>query len=156
MQQWGLDCERDEGGVPSEEMEEMKRKLTVNIRDTETYLKAATSNLVDLEENYECLKAVLGNATVNMERSQSETSQAGDHQQSSEKESDEWKRKVADLQSELEAWQRGSRAHIAEVRSLWAHLVKSRYEDESLRRESKTLQDENRDLSTQLPESGRN
>jgi len=90
-----------------------------------------------------------------MERAQSETLQAGYRLQSSEKVSDECKREVADLQSELETWQRGSRDHIAEVRSLWAQLVKLHDEAENLRRESRTLQGEHRDLSTQLPESGR-
>jgi len=90
MQQWGLDCERDEGGVPSQELEEMNRKLMVRIRQTETYLEAATSILADLEQDYECLKALLGDATVDKERVQSETSQAGDRLQSFEKVSDEY------------------------------------------------------------------
>jgi len=123
MHQWGLDCERDESGDPSEELEEMNRKLMVRICDTEMYLEAATSILADLEQDYECLKALLGDATVDMERAQSETSQAGDRMQSSEKVSDECKHEVTDLQSELETWQRGSRDHIAEVRSLWTQIV---------------------------------
>jgi len=111
--------------------------------------------MVRIRQDYECLKALLGDATVDMERAQSETSQAGDSLQSSEKVSDEYKREVAHLQSELETWQCGSRDHIAEVRSLWAQLVKLHNEAENLRRESRTLQGEHRDLCTQLPESGR-
>ena len=139
----------------SEELEEMSRKLMVRIRHTKTYLEAATSILADLDQDYECLKALLGDATVDMERTQSETSQAGDSLQSSEKVSDVYKLEVAHLQSKLETWQRGSRDHIAEVRSLWAQLVNLHDEAENLRREPRTLQDEHRDLSTQLPESGR-
>jgi len=74
----------------SEELEEMSRKLMVRIRHTKTYLEAATSILADLEQDYECLKALLGDATVDMERVQSETSQAGDRLQSFEKVSDEY------------------------------------------------------------------
>ena len=135
------------------ELEEMNRKLICRIRDTETYFEAATSNLAALEKSYESLKAVLGVATADMEQSQSETSHDGDHLHSSENGSDEWKSEVADLQAELEAWQRSSRDHIAEVCSLWAFLVKKRDEAESLRHES--VQGEHRDLSAQLPESGR-
>jgi len=155
MQQWGLDCERDEGGVSSEELEEMSRKLIVRIRQTETYLEAATSIFADLEHDYECLKALLGDATVDMEQAQAETSQAGNRLQSSEKVFDEYKRKVAHLQSELETWQCGSRHHIAVVRSLWAQLVNLHDKADYLRLESKTFQGEHRGLPTQLPESGR-
>jgi len=52
-------------------------------------------------------------------------------------------------------WQRGSRYHIAGIRSLWAHIVNLHDEAESLRRESGTLQGEHHGPSTQLPESGR-
>ena len=154
MQQWGLDCECADGGITSEELDEMNRKLIVKIRDTEAYLEAAIGILADLEQDYECLKAVLGDATVDMERSQSEMSQAGVHQQSSGKVSDGCKRELAHLQSELESWQRGSRDHIAGICSLWAHLVNLHDEAESLRRESGTLQGEHHGPSTQLPESG--
>ena len=52
---------------------------------------------------------------------------------------DEWKRKVADLQAELEASQRDSRAHAAEVYKLKAQLEEAQDGAESLRREAKTL-----------------
>ena len=53
---------------------------------------------------------------------------------------DEWKRKVADLQAELEASQRDSRTHAAEVYKLRAQLEEVQDGAESLRRETKTLQ----------------
>jgi len=116
MQQLGLDCECAEGGITSEELDEMNRKLIVKIRDTEAYLEAAIGILADLEQDYE--QVVLGAATVDIDRSQPETSQAWVHQQSFGKVSDGCKRELAHLQSELESWQRGSRDHIAGIRSL--------------------------------------
>jgi len=52
---------------------------------------------------------------------------------------DEWKRKVADLQAELERSQRDSRAHAAEVYKLRAQLEESTDSAEGLRRENKNL-----------------
>jgi len=68
MQQWKQKCERGEGGVRSEEMEEMKRKLTAKVQDAESQLEAATTKLSSLEKANHRLKAELEDATVEMER----------------------------------------------------------------------------------------
>jgi len=73
-------------------------------------------------------------------QSQSAASQAEKRQRSCDKVVDQWKRKVADLQAELEASQRDSRAHAAEVYKLRAQLEEAQDGAESLRRESKGLQ----------------
>jgi len=72
-------------------------------------------------------------------QSQSAASQAEKRQRSFDKVLDEWKRKVADLQAELEASQRDSRAHAAEVYKLRAQLEEAQDGAEALRRETKTL-----------------
>ena len=73
-------------------------------------------------------------------QSQSAASQAEKRQRSFDKVVDEWKRKVADLQAELEGSQRDSRTHAAEVYKLRAQLEEAQDGSESLRREAKNLQ----------------
>ena len=64
LQQWEQECKRDDGGVTSQEMDSQDR-------DTETYLEAATINLIDLEKDYNCLKTKLEISTIKMEHAQS-------------------------------------------------------------------------------------
>ena len=68
---------------------------------------------------------------------------------------DEWKRKCADLQSELENSQRESRGNAAEVYKLKAQIEETHDSIEALRRENKNLSDEIHDLTDQLGEGGR-
>ena len=70
-------------------------------------------------------------------------SQAEKRQRSFDKIIDEWKRKVSDLQMELDRSQKESRATSAEVYKLRAQLEESGDTIESLRRENKNLSGEN-------------
>jgi len=72
-------------------------------------------------------------------QAQALASQAEKRQRSFDKVVDEWKRKVADLQGELERSQRDSRAHAAEVYKLRSQLEESNDSTEGLRRENKNL-----------------
>jgi len=72
-------------------------------------------------------------------QAQALASQAEKRQRSFDKVVDEWKRKVADLQAELERSQRDSRAHAAEVYKLRSQLEESNDSAEGLRRENKNL-----------------
>jgi len=72
-------------------------------------------------------------------QSQALASQAEKRQRSFDKVVDEWKRKVADLQAELERSQRESRANAAEVYKLRSQLEESNDSAEGLRRENKNL-----------------
>jgi len=74
-----------------------------------------------------------------MLQSQALASQAEKRQRSFDKVVDEWKRKVADLQAELERSQRESRGHAAEVYKLRSQLEESNDSAESLRRDNKNL-----------------
>jgi len=74
-----------------------------------------------------------------MWQSQALASQAEKRQRSFDKVVDEWKRKVADLQAELERSQRESRGNAAEVYKLRSQLEESNDSAESLRRENKNL-----------------
>ena len=65
--------------------------------------------------------------------------QAEKRQRSFDKVVEEWKRKVADLQGELERSQRESRSHAAEVYKLRAQLDETHETVEAVRRENKNL-----------------
>ena len=52
---------------------------------------------------------------------------------------DEWRRKVADLQAELDGSQKESRASVAEAYKLKAQLEETHETIETLRRENKNL-----------------
>ena len=65
--------------------------------------------------------------------------QAEKRQRSFDKVIEEWKRKVADLQGELERSQRESRSHAAEVYKLRAQLDETHETIEAVRRENKNL-----------------
>ena len=72
-------------------------------------------------------------------QSTSLASQAEKRQRSFDKVVDDWKRKVADLQAELEKSQRESRGNAAEVYKLRAQLEESSDTIEAVRRENKNL-----------------
>jgi myosin heavy chain 6/7 len=72
-------------------------------------------------------------------QSTSLANQAEKRQRSFDKIVDEWKRKVADLQGELERSQKESRGNAAEVYKLRAQLEESNETTEAVRRENKNL-----------------
>ena len=65
--------------------------------------------------------------------------QAEKRQRSFDKVIEEWKRKVADMQGELERSQRESRAHAAEVYKLRSQIDETHETIEAVRRENKNL-----------------
>jgi len=65
--------------------------------------------------------------------------QAEKRQRSFDKVVDDWKRKVADLQAEVERSQRESRANATEVYKLKAQLEEAADAIEAVRRENKNL-----------------
>jgi len=109
------------------------------------YLSRASQHARGANKNSGCVKATMASnvARVTLLRSclqaQALASQAEKRQRSFDKVVDEWKRKVADLQAELERSQRDSRAHAAEVYKLRSQLEESNDSAEGLRRENKNL-----------------
>ena len=89
-------------------------------------------------------------------QSQSLASQLDKKQRAFDKTIDDWKRKVADLGSELENSQRDHRTAAAEVYKLRANLEDASDAQEALRRENKNLSEEIHDLTEQLSDTGRN
>ena len=72
-------------------------------------------------------------------QAQAIAAQADKKQRQFDKTIDEWKRKVADLQTELETALRDGRANAAEVYKLRAQLEEASEAIEALRRENKNL-----------------
>jgi TolA-binding protein len=65
---WRHKCESGEGGVRSEELEEMKRKFNVKITELEAQLDAAQSKASSLEKVKNRLQGELDDLTVEVER----------------------------------------------------------------------------------------
>jgi peptidoglycan hydrolase CwlO-like protein len=65
---WRHKCESGEGGVRSEELEEMKRKFNVKITELEAQLEAAQSKVSSLEKLKNRLQGELDDLTVEVER----------------------------------------------------------------------------------------
>jgi len=152
---WKQKFESGEGGVSSEALEDLKRKLSVKLNDTEAQLEAAVTKASNLDKVNHRLRGELEDLSVEVERTSSIANQAEKRQRSFDKVIDEWKRKVADLQAELEKAQRENRATAAEVYKLRAQLDEAKDATDAVRRENKNLSDEIHDLTDQLGEGGR-
>jgi len=153
--EWRRKCESGEGGVSSEALEELKRKLSVKLQETESQLEAALTKAASLEKANHRMRGELEDLSIEVERATSLSSQAEKRQRSFDKVIDEWKRKVADLQQELDRSQRENRSTAAEVYKLRAQLEESSDSIEAVRRENKNLSDEIHDLTDQLGEGGK-
>ena len=68
MAAWRHKCESGEGGVRSEEMEELKRKLNAKISELEAQLEAAQSKASALEKAKARLQGDLEDLTIEVER----------------------------------------------------------------------------------------
>jgi len=152
---WKQKFESGEGGVSSEALEDLKKKLSVKLLDTEAQLESALTKASSLDKVNHRLRGELEDLSVEVERTSSIANQAEKRQRQFDKVIDEWKRKVADLQSELEKSQKEVRSTAAEVYKLRAQLDESHDSLEAVRRENKNLSDEIHDLTDQLGEGGR-
>jgi len=65
---WRQKCESGEGGVRSEEVEELKKKLSAKLLETESQLEAALAKAASLEKNNNRLKGELEDLTIEVER----------------------------------------------------------------------------------------
>ena len=65
---WRQKAENGEGGVRSEEVEELKKKIGAKLLDTESQLEAALSKAASLEKNNNRLKGELEDLSIEVER----------------------------------------------------------------------------------------
>jgi myosin heavy chain 6/7 len=152
---WKSKFDSGEGGVSSEIMDDLKRKLSGKLQETEAQLEAALTKAASLDKANHRMRGELEDLSVEVERTSAIANQAEKRQRSFDKVIDEWKRKVADMQAELEKSQKEVRSTAAEVYKLRAQLEESHDSLEAVRRENKNLSDEIHDLTDQLSEGGR-
>lgn len=65
---WRQKCESGEGGVRSEEMEEMKKKLTARLIEAESQLEAALSKAASMDKANHRLRGELEDLSIEVER----------------------------------------------------------------------------------------
>jgi len=65
---WRQKMESGEGGVRSEEMEDMKKKFTARLLDTESQLEAALSKAASLDKANHRLRAEMEDLSIEVER----------------------------------------------------------------------------------------
>ena len=65
---WRHKCESGEGGVRSEEMDDMKRKLNAKLQDAEAQMEAALAKVSSLEKAKMKLSGELEDVVIEVER----------------------------------------------------------------------------------------
>jgi len=65
---WKQKCESGEGGVRSEELDELKKKFTARLMETESQLEAALSKAASMDKVNHRLRAELEDMSVEVER----------------------------------------------------------------------------------------
>jgi len=152
---WRQKCESGEGGVRSEEMEDLKRKLSAKLAEAESAAEAAISKASNLEKAKNRMQGELEDLMIECERSQAVANQAEKRQRGFDKTVDDWKRKVADVQAELERSNADARNAATEMFRMKSTVEEANDTVAALRRENKNLSDEIRDITDQLGEGGR-
>ena len=109
------------------------------LADAESQLEAQQSKVSNLEKLKARLQGEVEDLMVEVERSQSIVANAEKQQRSFDKTIDDWKRKVADVQAELERANADGRATSAEFYRLRAQVEETHETIEALRRENKNL-----------------
>jgi len=153
--EWRRKFESGEGAIGGAELDELKRRMNAKMAELESQLESALSKANSMEKAKHRLQGELEDVSIEMERSQALANQAEKKQRAFDKTLEEWKRKVIDLQIELDSANSDGRSHAAEVYRLRALVEEGQDANEALRRENKNLADEMHDLSEQLGEGGR-
>jgi len=152
---WRQKCESGEGGVRSEELDDLKRKMGAKLAEAESAAEAAISKASALDKAKNRMQGELEDLMIECERSQAVANQAEKRQRGFDKTVDEWKRKVADVQAELERSGADARNAATEVFRMKSSVDEAQDTIGALRRENKNLSDEIRDITDQLGEGGR-
>lgn len=150
---WKQKFESGEGSIKPEEVEELKKKFVARLQETETQLEAVVSKAMGLEKAKNRAQLEIESLLGELEKSQSVNAQNEKRQRQFDKLVEEWKRKVADLQVELDSAQKESRSHATEVYKIKSQVDESRETIETLRRDNKNLSQEIHDLTDALGQS---
>ena len=154
IQQWKAKWE-SAGYVPREEMEELRKKLTLRLQEADDHIEQLNIKTSSLEKTKLQLTNEVEELANELERSHVMVVTLEKKVKSQEKDLFEWRQRCDDLASELEASQKECRNLSTELFKLKAAHDELQEQYESTKRENKNLQDEVKDLLDQLSESSR-
>ncbi|XP_023210290.1 myosin heavy chain, muscle-like isoform X18 [Centruroides sculpturatus] len=144
-----------EGLARLEELEETKRKLDARLAEAMETIDQLNAKCNALDKAKSRLQGEVEDMTIEVERANGLAASLEKKQKSFDKIVADWKQKVDDLASELDASQRECRNYSTELFKLRSQYEESQEHYEALKRENKNLQDEIKDLVDQLGEGGR-
>jgi chromosome segregation ATPase len=151
--QWRQRYESGEGGIRPEELDDLKKKLGARILDGEAQLEAAVAKAIGLEKAKSRSQLEIEALTAEIDKLQAINNQHDKRQRQFDRLIEEWKRKVADVQTELDSVQKESRQHAADAYKFKTQLDETNELITSLRRDNKNLSEEIHDLTDQINQS---
>lgn len=154
IQQWKAKWE-SAGYVPREEMEDMRKKLSLRLQEADDHIEQLTIKTSSLEKAKLQLTNEVEELANELERSHVMVVTLEKKVKSQEKELLDWRARCEDLASELDASQKECRNLSTELFKLKAAHDELQEHYESTKRENKNLQDEVKDLLDQLSESSK-
>ncbi|XP_017492702.1 PREDICTED: myosin heavy chain, muscle-like [Rhagoletis zephyria] len=154
IQQWKAKWE-SAGYVPREEMEEMRKKLTLRLQEADDHIEQLNIKNSSLEKAKLQLTNEVEELANELERSHVMVVTLEKKVKAQEKELLDWKQRCDDMENELDASQKECRNLSTELFKLKAAHDELQEQHESTKRENKNLQDEVKDLLDQLAESSR-
>ncbi|KAF0305239.1 Myosin heavy chain, muscle [Amphibalanus amphitrite] len=144
-----------EGVARAEELEEQRRKLAVRLQEATEQLEVLNQKNISLEKIKLRLTGEIDEMHVEVERAQQLAAQMEKKAKGFDKIIAEWKMKVDDVASELDASQRDCRNYSTELYRVRGAFDESNEQLEAVKRENKNLADEVKDLMDQIMDGGR-
>ncbi|CAJ0585620.1 unnamed protein product, partial [Mesorhabditis spiculigera] len=154
IQQWKAKYE-GEGLVGADEVEETKRKQNMRIFELQDLLSAASQKISMLEKAKGRLMQETEEARSDVDRHLTVIAALEKKQKAFDKIVEDWKRKVDDVQKEIDATTRDSRSTSTEVFKLKSAMDALTDQIEALKRENKGYTQEIRDINEQIGLGGR-
>ncbi|VDP19816.1 unnamed protein product [Heligmosomoides polygyrus] len=154
ISQWKARYE-GEGLVGADELEDLKRKQMARIMDLQEALSSAQNKVISLEKAKGRLLQDTEDARSDVDRHLTVIASLEKKQKAFDKIVEDWKRKVDDIQKEIDATNRDSRNTSTEVFKLRSAMDNLTEYIETLRRENKNYAQEIRDINEQISQGGR-
>ncbi|PIO76295.1 myosin tail [Teladorsagia circumcincta] len=154
ISQWKARYE-GEGLVGADELEELKRKQMARVMDLQEALSAAQNKVISLEKAKARLLQDTEDARSDVDRHLTVIASLEKKQKAFDKIVEDWKRKVDDIQKEIDATTRDSRNTSTEVFKLRSAMENLTEYIETLRRENKGYAQEIRDITEQITQGSR-
>ncbi|VDD93269.1 unnamed protein product, partial [Enterobius vermicularis] len=145
----------EEGLVPGERFEEVKRAQDTTIHELREALDSANAKISALEKGKARLARDAEDAQNECARHLTTVTQLDKKQKAFDKIIDEWKKKVDDLNNDLDMAQKDARTTATDLFKERAATENLNLQVEGLKRENKALSQEVKELQSQLSEGGR-